>query len=598
MKIELKTSNFKPDDDLKSLGLSDEALLVLNNRGLKTKKEISEFLNFKKEDLRSVWSMLDTLSFVDKLVDAIKTDKVITIYGDYDGDGVMATTIWYTALAELGLKSRLHWFVNDRFQEGYGMNIKGVDRLFSLYPDTNLIITCDNGIKAVDGVKRAKELGMKVIISDHHTQSEGEDLPDCPVVCEKRLDESAYGDWCCGAELSRRLVEALYEKLSLSEEKRDFLQRLYAYSGFATVTDSITMNGANRFVVKEGLRQIKSEKDYCWQALRETLASTTSASAIDEETIGFQWGPMVNATGRVNGNVDTAMKVFLSSYWCGKEKNPQIKEAYKHACMNSVLELLKINQERQTLTASGNKLATTIIKERGYSDDKFIVLDDENFHEGINGLISSKVTETYHVPSLVLCPTATDPNIYKGSARSVEGFNLFEALEKCKDVMLGFGGHPGAAGVSIKKENIPLLRERLKEIAQVVPKPDDTIYVDFLLDPKPTENINAKLKGIGPFGEGFEKPKFGFDGQIESVMLLRDRKTGIEKHVKCNVYNDTCNVVVLWWNSVQQFNEQIRQLGTMPHFITCSCSAPKYWPSAKAKGGIEVKLTADVVDLA
>lgn len=596
--LRMKNPDFTPEmiEGVKQTGLSDAMIRVLYNRGLDTTEKIQKFLNFKPYELRRVESMKGSLEFLNVLESALESNKQITIYGDYDGDGVMATTIWFMGLTEIGHKP--HWFVNNRFSEGYGMNVKGVTRLLEQYPDTELIITCDNGIKAIEGVKYAQEHDVQVLISDHHGQSEGEDLPDCPVVCEKRLDESPDGEWFCGAELSRRLVTALYDRMGITDEKRKFLERLYAFSGFATITDSITCNAANHFVIAEGLRQIKEENDYCWQALREVLTDVSRIDSLDEETIGFQYGPMVNAAGRVKGDVDTAMRVFLTSYWCEKAEDDSTKKAYQEACKKSVLELISVNQERQTLSAEGNALAAKMIEENGYNSSKFIVLDSKSFHEGINGLIASRVTETYRVPSLVLCPTETDKDVYKGSARSVEGFNIFEALEQCRDLLLGFGGHPGAAGVSVKKENIPALRQKLDEIANVsAPEPDPTVYVDFILDPKPTENIGVELSDVGPYGEGFSKPTFGYEGDIEDIMILHDRKTGAEKHVRFSVRNEKCSVQVFWWNGLQGYNELVRELGHAPQRLVCTCGAPKYWPSARAKGGIEVKITADLVDL-
>lgn len=554
MKLKVKDESFDPSPLAKELGMAESAIRVFHNRGLETAQQIRHFLYFKPFQLRNVEKMQDAGRFLMIVTDAIMTKKHITIYGDYDGDGVMATTIWWTGLYNLCRDSEApipHWFINNRFKEGYGMNVAGVQHLLHMYPETQVIITCDNGIKANEGVQYAIDHGITVVVSDHHGQSEGEALPNCPVVCEKRLDESPNGEWFCGAELSRRLVIELYRRMGALSRYRDFCNRLIAFSGLATITDSITMNAANHFVAKDGIRMMAKEEDICWQVFREEC----KPSAINEDTIGFRYGPMINADGRVTGSVDTAMDVFISSfgYETFKVSNPKMADKYLARCRKAVRDLVEINEERKGMSAKGDRKAMSIIKEHGWDAARCIVLDDESFEEGINGLISGHITEQYHVPSIVLCPKDGDDSIYKGSARSVPGFNIFEVLNQCKDLLIGFGGHPGAAGVSIKKENIPAFRERIESIAErYVPEPSVTYQVDFILNPDEiSPRLAQELASMAPFGEGFAKPTMGFKGDVTEIKILKER------HVMFSMKTDSNTPLkIFWWNSVTNYESQ------------------------------------------
>lgn len=555
---------FNPHSLSEETHLSEDVIRVFHNRGFNDSKSILDFMLFKPFQLRKVENMKDANTFLTDLQNAITNHQQITIYGDYDGDGVMATSIWYMGLDHIG--AHPHWFVNNRFVEGYGMNEKGVKRLLEQYPDTQMILTCDNGIKAQEGIEYAIKKGIQVIVSDHHGQSDGESLPDCPVVCEKRLDEDPNGEWFCGAELSRRLVEALYKRIGIRNQNRDFLKRLIAFSGLATITDSITLNASNHYVVREGLSMIAKEKDYCWQVLREEC----KPNSINEDTIGFRYGPMINADGRVSGTVDVAMAVFLNSYLYEKTKtindiNSETNEeslTYAANCRQAVRSLIELNEQRKSMSAKGDRRAASIVKAKGWDKSKFIVLDDESFEEGINGLISGHLTEQYHVPSIVLCPKDGEPDVYKGSARSVEGFNIFEVLNECKDLMLGFGGHPGAAGLSIKKENIPLLRDKLESIAEkYVPTKSDDYSVDFVLTPRTiSPRLAQELSQIAPYGEGFAKPTVGFEGSVTDVRILKDR------HVKFTLESTTdIPIEIFWWNSITAYEAQKEHVSTVKY---------------------------------
>lgn len=508
----------------------------LSSKGYGTKEAFDKYINAKVASLRHVYTLKDSDRFLERLSLAIDRKEVITIYGDYDCDGIMATAIVMFSLQNIG-ENTVHWFINDRFKEGYGMNVKGAERLLKTFPDTQLVITVDNGIKANEGVSYLKAKNVDVIISDHHKQSEGEELPDCPVVCESRLDENEeIKENFCGAELARRLMSELYIMRNLVDSNRTFLNGLCAYSGFATITDSVPMNAANHCIAKTGLRLIERGYDTVWQVLNQELNQTR----ITQDTIGFTYGPMFNAPGRVLGNVDAAMEVLVAS------RSGNIDRARE-----AVQKLIAINEERKTWSKEDDSLAFK--QAENYSDNRFMLVANDSFREGINGLTSSHLTEKYQVPSIVLSPVHGSANIYKGSGRSVDGINLFSILDQCRDLMLGFGGHPMAAGLSVEKKNIEKLRKRLNKLAPENPD-KGAVTADFTVDPSDiTLDLIDEYETLMPFGPEFEKPTFLIEGRIESIRTMKD------KHIKIGL--ETANggaytiMDILWWNCMEQYKE-------------------------------------------
>lgn len=557
------------------VGLSKELTRYLILRGYDTVEKIDKLVYFKPMDWRKVETLRDSYRFLEILKNGLEKQSHICIYGDYDADGIMATMILWMALERVS-KTPVNWFINDRFKEGYGMNKKGVIRLLERHPETNLIITCDNGIKAQEGIEYALEQGIEVIVSDHHGQSVGEELPNCPVVCEARLDEDKeLKESFCGAELARRLMIQLYKNLGLYRRYGVEIKRWIAYSGLATITDSVPLNPANHYTAKCGIEMIGKEEDIIWRILREE----TNTRRLDQDTIGFQYGPMINAPGRINGNVDAAMEAFMAGYKDDEE-----------ACRRAVKNMMAINLRRREDSAEDDQIAFQEITEKGYDKDKFILIANERFLEGINGLTSGHITETYKVPSIVLCPKDQEPDIFKGSARSVEGFNIFEALNKCKDLLLGFGGHPMAAGLSVHRDNIDALRERMKELAEAhVPEQEEEIKVDFIIHPSDiTPKLANELNGIMPYGQDLEKPAIGFTGKVKRITVMKER------HLKFDIDNgEGTPVEVLWWNANERFRK-FREAGVGETPIISCIGFPSY---SVFNGKLKIQFTAEDVDL-
>lgn len=540
MKIVYRKKARKNEQLAKSLaaktGIEPLIAEFLCDKGYTSQESIERFMNFSEANLRKVNDMKDGERFMQRLVEAVKKRQKIIIYSDYDGDGVCAASIFIWTFRWLGIKAE--YFISNRFIEGYGLSVKGMQRLLDEHPDVQLVVTCDNGIVAFDGVDYAKSKGVDVIVSDHHNASPDGRLPKCPVVCEKRLDEDGSKiESFCGAELSRRICVELTKRLNRYDSLKGKMELLYAFSGFATITDVITLDASNHYVCKKGLEIInKFPREFpCFKALYEACELRNH---IDEVTIGYHFGPMVNASGRITGEATTAVELFISKFDSDAKTRAE--------------ELIGLNTIRQDKSLEQQHLAKLEYERRGMENARFVILrgiDGAYFDEGIAGLIASYIVDNFKKPCICLAKTEI-AGIYKGSGRSIEGFNLKATLDMCSDLLLGYGGHPMAAGVSVKKENIDLLMRRLNELSERVEEIVEYIDIDYL--EKPTEfsfeMIDEYNKYLAPFGTGFEKPNFGTYGYFTN-----DIKVMKEKHIKTKLRNKNDNIDLLWFNCMTKF---------------------------------------------
>ena len=517
----------------------------LCDHGYTSKEKINNFINFNENNLKNITEMKDVKPFILRLAKAVINHEKIVIYGDYDSDGICATTIFIKTLRLMGEDPS--YFISNRFTEGYGLSIKGMQRLLAQYPDTKLIVTCDNGIVAFEGVDYAKSKGVDVIISDHHIASPDGRLPDCPVVCEKRRDENTSQlEGFCGAELARRLCILLTQVLRKYEPLKDELESLYAFAGFATITDVIELNSSNHFIAKKGLEEINNyKKDTpCFAALKEVLSINSN---IDEVSIGYHLGPMINAAGRITGDASLPVELFISN---------DIVKAKKLA-----LELRKLNEIRQEKSFEQQQLAKKEYDQFHMENDTFIILkgiDGESYDEGIAGLIASYIVENYKKPCICLAKTEND-DIYKGSARSIEGFNIKVALDNCSQFLEGYGGHSMAAGLSVKKSNINQLHEHLNDLSKNTENLIEYIDVDYFesINNFDFGMIDEYRRYLAPFGVGFEKPTYATSGQFDqNKYIMKD------KHVKTKLKDGNKAIDLLWFNSVNKL-ERIRPEGKL-----------------------------------
>ncbi len=489
---------------------------IMKNRGFASKKEMLAFLNKNPEELPKFSSLHNGSAILGGISKALDDGLEITIYGDYDCDGVMAMTILHKGLSRLA-SGKINWFANDRFINGYSITVNSLECMLNKFPNTDVIITCDNGIGAVEAWEEALSRGIKVFVTDHHEQDIAR-VPDpsIPIVCENSIEqlkkfkqESRNAEGFCGAELARRLIVELYEIRGIVGQNRKFLDSLLAYAGIATIADVISLNASNHCVARAAVDIIRSDKGF-WQLFNSIITNgRVKQSEIDGDTFGFYYAPAINACSRVKGNVDIPMKVFLSD------------DADTDVLADLIVKMNDINSIRKEWTEQDKQRCEHMIKENDYGADPFILIADSRLREGINGLSAGEITKNYGVPSIVLGRSKI-PGVLKGSARSVDSVNIYEKLCQCSDILENFGGHPKAAGLSIKEENIEEFRKRMTACVakDLIRKEISTADCDFtieasLLNRSYIQKLNKAIENLQPFGEGFRKPVIYLEADVD-----------------------------------------------------------------------------------
>lgn len=493
----------------------------LKSRGFNSKEEVDYYFNFSEKNLRTKYKDMDKV--VSRIAKAIKNKEHICIYGDYDCDGITATSILVLALRNLGVE--VNYFINNRFNEGYGMNVKGLERLMKLYPETELIITCDNGIAAQEGIQTALDIGVDVVCTDHHLQK-GELI--VPTVDEWRNDEDEkLREECCGAEIARRTMLNLYHKL---HEDDQYVKDLIVFSGIATVADVVKFTPANHWIVKKCLEELKNPKFPVLSLIKEEM----SVDEADEETLGFKIGPLMNCLSRVTGSPDEMVEILTAKY-NGLDTYLKVKEA------------VGINEDRKNMTAENLEIAKVELNE----NDECIILSGY-YDAGIAGLVASSIVENYNRPCICL---VDDGKILHGSARSYLDFHLKNALDKCADLLETYGGHAGAAGLTLKKKNLKAFKKRMNQLVKesgVLEKEVD-VRIDYKcsISNMFDENVQ-KLMSLAPFGEGFEKPKIVYYGRYSNLKYI---PKNAQKHVTFTLEDNTGSVKAVWWNAVKRWED-------------------------------------------
>ena len=464
---------------------------LLANRDIKTGKEVSLFLNGTINDLHDGSLMKDMKKGVSIIKNAILDKKKIVIYGDYDCDGVCSTTILYKVLQALGANFKYH--IPNREDEGYGMNSNRIRKLKE--EGVEVILTCDNGISAMEEVRLAKELGMTVVITDHHDipyiEEGGERknvIPKGDAVINPKQDDSYPFKELCGAGIALKFSEQLVKAMG---RNFDEFKYLYQFAAMATVCDVVELLDENRIIVKEGLKIINNNPN---KGLNELIkVSKLEGKTIGEYHFGFVLGPCVNATGRLE-TADLSVELLIT------EDDDRAKELAQ--------KLHELNVKRQDMTEESVERVLEKIKNEKNKDDKVIFVYDEEIHESIAGIVAGRVREYYNLPTIIM---TKGKDIPKGSGRSIEGYNMFEELNKCKEYIDKFGGHPMAAGLSVKKENLPLLKKALLSKCELTD--EDIIPVIKIDSPISIEKIDESLvcdiESLRPFGKGNNGPLLG-----------------------------------------------------------------------------------------
>ena len=495
----------------KELGVSPVSVRIMRNRGMETKEAMERYLYGTLDGLYYGGRMKNMGEAVAVLIKKLREEKRIRIIGDYDIDGVCASYLLLTGLRraerELGKgtgpagSNRLDYEIPDRVRDGYGINEAIIRQAAADGVDT--LVTCDNGIAAAKEISLAKELGMTVVVTDHHevpVEEERQVLPPADVVVDPKQEGETYPfREICGAVVAYKLVEKLYDASGVPREE---WRALLEFAAIATVGDVMRLQDENRILVKYGLKQMARTRNLGLRKLVEkTGLDITDLSAYH---IGFVIGPCLNAGGRLQ-TAKAALRLFLSEDEAEAERLAE--------------ELKELNDIRKDMTKKGEDEAIAQV-ETQYMEDKVLVVFLPDCHESLAGIIAGRVREHFHKPSIVLTRSG---DMVKGSGRSIEPYHMFRELTKVRELLPKFGGHPMAAGLSIKEEDVPEFRRRLNENAVLTE--EDFIPRVWIDVPMPleyvTEGLVEELKRLEPFGQENEKPLFAQKGlMIRSLRVL------------------------------------------------------------------------------
>lgn len=503
---------------------------ILYNRGYKTAEEMEAFLfPSLAESVRACPSFLDTEPALDILEHAIRNKETITVYQDYDVDGCTAGAVAAECLMNLG--ATVNRYCNERSVDGFGICPNGIENLMSLYPETKVLLTVDNGISGIAGVARAKERGLKVVITDHHEP--GETLPAADAVIDpKRRDESEaqYKD-NCGAGVIWRIMLELYMRMGVSVYP---VMQAVDLAALGTVADVVPLTGMNRAIVQEGLRLMNEGVRPFFRVISELLELKT----IDAQySIAFRIAPMINAVSRMDEDVSLVGKLLLSK-----------DEAFLR---EGIIHLDDINQERKDETVREAEAAVASLPQ-GYNEAAIIVRD-AGFREGIVGIVAGRLTQEYNRPTIVL--TQDKNGNWKGSCRSPEGFQMKEALDKCAKWLVAYGGHARAAGVTVRASDYEAFEKEFIRLAnEAYPDRNFTkkVTIDAVFPASAyTEQMVRELRVLEPYGEGFPQPLFGLVADVRDVRFM-----GAEKqHVK---YMDETGLSIIQWNQGEAARSKTR----------------------------------------
>lgn len=433
-----------------------------------TKMTAMEFLN--PDPMPYIHNLKNTAECILK-----HKNESFTIVGDFDVDGICATSIMYHALNKIGIEAKTR--LPHRFTEGYGLSNKIIDEI-----DSGVVITVDNGIAAYDAIQKAKEKGLTVIITDHHlapVKDEKRILPPADFIVDPNADDDSDYKEYCGAAIAYRLAQELCSNEDLTD--------LLVLASIATVSDVMKLYGANRYIVKEGLKAINAGKGPV--GLRMLLESIHLTEHITEDDYGFKLGPIFNASGRLYDNGAERVLEVLKTETLTKETDALVNE------------LVAANEQRKENVKSMYPIAEKLAK-----GERPIVIYHPSFGEGIIGILAGNLSEKYQCPVIVF--TKTEQGTLKGSGRSVPGINLKCVLDKISNTMIKYGGHAGAAGLSIKAGTLNAFKKAFVDACGVIPPISTDIEYDLELKPQDFERYIAQMQIFGPFGEGNPKPIF------------------------------------------------------------------------------------------
>ena len=511
---------------------------IIRNRDVIGDENIRMYLQGTIADLHDGMLMKDMDKAVDIILEKIQEDKKIRIIGDYDIDGINATYILLEGIRALG--GKVDTDIPDRMKDGYGLNRNLIDKAFD--DDIDTIITCDNGIAAREEIKYGKQLGMTVIVTDHHEvpyedSEEGKTylLPPADAVIDPKQEDCNYPfKGLCGAAVAYKLVEALFEASGEDIEDVDFLMENVA---IATVGDVMDLVDENRIFVKQGLEMLKRTKNKGLKALIECTG--VDVNRLSAYHIGFVIGPCLNASGRL----DTAKRAL--ELLCAKTN----KEADILAG-----DLKALNDSRKDMTAEAVEEAVQMIEESSLKHDKVLIVYLPECHESLAGIVAGRIRERYYKPTFVL--TNAEDGV-KGSGRSIESYHMYEELNKCKELLTKFGGHKLAAGLSLEEENVDIFRKVLNQNTTMT---EDDLIAKVSIDLQmPLGYVNDKLiedlELLEPFGKANTKPIF----VEKNIEILKGEIIGKNKNVlKMQVKDGNGTIMdAMYFGNIEQFTSYV-----------------------------------------
>ena len=497
------------------LGVSPVAVRIMRNRGLLDEREMRKYLYGTLDDLydpRQMKGMETAAGIIEK---KLIEGKKIRIIGDYDIDGVCSTYILLKGFHRAAGNGQIDYEIPDRIRDGYGINESIIRQAAEDGIDT--LVTCDNGIAALKEISIAKQLGMTVVVTDHHevpVDVYGQILPPADAVVDPKQDGETYPyHEICGAVVAWKLINVIYEDLGIPEHE---WMELLEFAAIATVGDVMKLQDENRLIVKYGLKKIGSTKNTGLRMLVEK--NNLDINNLSAYHIGFVIGPCLNAGGRLK-SAKVALRMLL-------EQDPDRVSGLAD-------ELKELNDVRKDMTAKGETEAIEQV-ERFYMSDKVLVVFLPECHESLAGIIAGRLREHFHKPSFVL---TRGEQSAKGSGRTIEAYHMYQGLCEVSDLLVKFGGHPMAAGLSIEESDIDEFRRRLNENAKLTE--DDFVPQIWIDVPMPFEYVNEKivdeLKGLEPFGQGNEKPLFAQKSlTIRNVRVLGKNRNVVKMNLVTN----------------------------------------------------------------
>lgn len=521
---------FEPDknkiEEIKSKYKVNQLLAtILANRNILKEEDIRLFLNPTRNDFYNPFLITDMDIAVNRIIKAIENKENITIYGDYDVDGITSITVLKSFLNDIGVETNT--YIPNRLIEGYGLNKEAIDKISK--KGCNLMITVDCGISAIEEIEYANSLGIETIITDHHEA--GNEIPKAIAVIDNKRKDSKYPfRELAGVGVVFKLIQAIGITLKLKEES--YLKYLDIVC-IGTISDIVPLVDENRVIAKLGLLLVAQTKNI---GLR-SIINSSGYNKIDSNTISFGVAPRINACGRM-GKAEEALELFLS-----KDKN-EVNELTN--------KLNEHNRKRQETEKAIFENALEKIKAEHLDENKAIIVGGENWHHGVIGIVSSKITEMYFKPSILL--SFEEAGIGKGSGRSIPGFDLHEALMKCSDTIEKFGGHSMAVGITVKKDNLEKFKKEFEQIAtqskidEIIP----IINIDAKVDLSDIDKeMVESLKQLEPFGEANKMPVFAFKNlKIDSIRALSEGK-----HLKLTLKDNNYIINAIGFNIGYLANE-------------------------------------------